>query len=262
MAQLERTSHQTLSDQPGTASRRRTDDAVSAPAESGRDALLEWPQTQELENTPVERLQFVVAELCRALSNALRDEREAAQEGIQRAVEMLQIHGDPAGATDEFGLPRAAGSLQVRGGLAPWQIHRLTTYIVAHLDTTLRTHDLATLVRLSPFHFCRAFRDSMGDSPHGYVMRRRMERAQGLMLSTDASLAQIAADCGLADQAHFSKVFRRFAGESPGVWRRARATPSTGRTSFLPAAPPCVPLRPQHRPASAPMTEKSFARNG
>jgi AraC-like DNA-binding protein len=43
------------------------------------------------------------------------------------------------------------------------------------------------------------------------------------MLTTDAPLGQIAADCGLADQAHFSKLFRRFVGESPGVWRRARA---------------------------------------
>jgi AraC-like DNA-binding protein len=144
---------------------------------------------------------------------------------------MLQIDGAPPDTTDECALPRAAGALQVRGGLAPWQIHRLTAYIVAHLNTTLRTRDLATLVRLSPFHFCRAFRDSMGESPHGYVMRRRMERAQGLMLSTDASLAQIAVDCGLADQAHFSKVFRRFAGESPGAWRRARMTPPTDDTS-------------------------------
>ncbi|HWX30668.1 MAG TPA: DUF427 domain-containing protein, partial [Steroidobacteraceae bacterium] len=81
MAQLERTSHQTrLSDGSGTASRHRTDDAVSGVHESRRDALLEWPQTQEAEGTPVERLHFVVAELCRALSNALRDEREAAQE--------------------------------------------------------------------------------------------------------------------------------------------------------------------------------------
>lgn len=216
-----------LSDGSGTASRRRTDNPVSVFHESRAGALLERRQTQEAEGTPVERLRFVVAELCKALSNALRDEREAAQEGIQRAVAMLQIHCPPPGTTDEFGLPKAAGILQVRGGLAPWQVHRLTAYIVAHLDTTLRTRDLATLVRLSAFHFCRAFRDSMGDSPHGYVMRRRMERAQGLMLSTDASLAQIAADCGLADQAHFCRVFRRFAGESPGAWRRARTTPPT-----------------------------------
>src|ERR1700687_6334867 len=90
-----------LSDGSGPASRRRTDDAVSAPQESRRDAPLEWPQTHEAEGTPVERLHFVVAELCRALSNDLRDEREAAQEGIQRAGEMLQIHGTQPGETDE-----------------------------------------------------------------------------------------------------------------------------------------------------------------
>jgi AraC family transcriptional regulator len=217
-----------LSDGSRTAaSRRRTDNAVSTCHESPRDALLEWPQTHESEGAPVERLHIVVAELCRALSNALRDEREAAQECIQRAAEMLQIHGAPPGATDEFGLPRAGDTLRVRGGLAPWQIRRLTAHIEANLDTTLRTRDLAALVRLSLSHFFHAFRDSLGDSPHGYVMRRRIERAQGLMLSTDASLVQIAADCGLADQPHFSKLFRRFAGESPGAWRRARATPPT-----------------------------------
>ena len=90
-------------------------------------------------------------------------------------------------------------------------------------DTTVRTKDLAALVELSSFHFCRAFRDSFGDSPHAYVTRRRIERAQGLMLTTNNSLSQVAMDCGLADQAHFNRLFRRFVGESPGAWRRARA---------------------------------------
>jgi AraC family transcriptional regulator len=111
-----------------------------------------------------------------------------------------------------------------RRGLAPWQIVKLTNYVEANLDHTMTTRCLAQTVRLSPFHFCRAFRDSFGNSPHGYVIRRRMERAQGLMLTTNASLGRIAADCGLADQAHFNKLFRKFAGESPGAWRRARAT--------------------------------------
>src|SRR5258708_9155747 len=70
-----------LSDGARTAaSRRRTDNGVSARHESRRDAVLEWPQTHEAERGPVERLHIVVAELCRALSNALREEREAAQE--------------------------------------------------------------------------------------------------------------------------------------------------------------------------------------
>jgi AraC family transcriptional regulator len=112
----------------------------------------------------------------------------------------------------------------VRGGLAPWQIRKLTTYIDANLDRTITTQCLAEVARLSSFHFCRAFRDSFGDSPHGHVIRRRMTRAQGLMLTTGATLGQIAADCGLADQAHFNKLFRKFAGETPGAWRRARVS--------------------------------------
>jgi transcriptional regulator GlxA family with amidase domain len=55
-------------------------------------------------------------------------------------------------------------------------------------------------------------------------MRRRMERAQGLMLTSNASLAHIALECGFADQAHLSRLFLQFTGESPASWRRARAS--------------------------------------
>jgi transcriptional regulator GlxA family with amidase domain len=53
-------------------------------------------------------------------------------------------------------------------------------------------------------------------------MRRRVERAQGLMLTTNISLARIAVTCGIADQAQFNILFRRFVGVTPGTWRRAR----------------------------------------
>ena len=122
-------------------------------------------------------------------------------------------------------VPGLLSNTQMRGGLAPWQVRKLSTYVDANLDRTITTRCMAEIARLSSFHFCRAFRDSFGDSPHGYVIRRRMERAQGLMLTTKASLGQIAADCGLADQAHFNKLFRKFAGVTPGAWRRARVTP-------------------------------------
>jgi AraC family transcriptional regulator len=149
----------------------------------------------------LERLSAVVTELFNAANHALLNE---------------VVPGTPATAP----LPNTP----VRGGLAPWQIRKLTTYVETNLDRTITTRCLADIARLSSFHFCRAFRDSFGDSPHGYVIRRRMERAQGLMLTTSASLGQIAADCGLADQAHFNKLFRKFAGISPGAWRRARVT--------------------------------------
>ena len=111
---------------------------------------------------------------------------------------------------------------QVRGGLAPWQIRKVTSHVEAHLDRPIRREELVTLVRLNPSYFGRAFRNSFGEPPHEYVIRRRVERAQGLMLSTDAPLSEIAVDCGLADQAHLMRLFRRIAGENPSAWRRAR----------------------------------------
>jgi AraC family transcriptional regulator len=172
----------------------------------------------------LERLEIALAELFKAVSNALQDERESAEACIRRASVILRFDLPEEIAGVAAPLTSAAPPKLIRGGLAPWQIRRVTTHIETNLDAAITTKDLAMLARLSSFHFCRAFRDSFGESPHGYVTRRRIERAQGLMLTTNASLGQIAADCGFTDQAHLSNLFRRFVGESPGVWRRARAT--------------------------------------
>jgi transcriptional regulator GlxA family with amidase domain len=157
------------------------------------------------------KIRSAMAELCSALRSALDEERGSAEDSLRRAAEILQEMGATAAS------PEVA-----RGGLAPWQIRKVTSHIEAHLDRTIRNEDLAALVRLNPSHFGRAFRNSVGQPPHEYVIRRRVERAQGLMLSTDASLSEIALDCGLSDQSHLTRLFRRFAGESPRAWRRAR----------------------------------------
>jgi AraC family transcriptional regulator len=169
-------------------------------------------------------LRSVVEELCRALCSSLQDERESAEVSLQRANALLSFSPSEAISRGPLEETVKLPIEPIRGGLAPWRIRRVTVHIEMNLDTTVRTKDLAALVELSSFHFCRAFRDSFGDSPHAYVTRRRIERAQGLMLTTNASLSQIAMDCGLADQAHFNRLFRRSVGESPGAWRRARAT--------------------------------------
>jgi AraC family transcriptional regulator len=170
------------------------------------------------------RLHLAVAELFNAVSSALQEQWDTAQESVQRASTILKIEPPFSYSCAPISAKQNGSTLRIRGGLAPWQIRQVTTYIEGHLDKTVRTKDLAALVKLSSFHFCRAFRESFNDSPHGYLMRRRVERAQGLMLTTSAPLGQIAAECGLADQAHFNKLFRRFVGDSPGAWRRARAT--------------------------------------
>jgi len=107
-------------------------------------------------------------------------------------------------------------------GLAPWQRARITSYVDANLAKRLSTAELAALVRLSTSHFCRAFKASLGCSPHEYVIQCRIVRAKMLMLETGISLAQIAAECGLADQAHLCRLFRRRVGISPSAWRRGQ----------------------------------------
>jgi AraC family transcriptional regulator len=112
-----------------------------------------------------------------------------------------------------------------RGGLAGWRVKRVAAFVEANIDSNIRVGDLARMVLLSTSHFCRAFKQSFGETPLRYVTRRRMHRAQAIMLCSRDSLAKIAVDCGMCDQAHFSRAFRRIVGVNPGAWRsRVRAS--------------------------------------
>ena len=172
--------------------------------------------TTEATTVSFDRLRSAVIELSTALNEALRDERNNAAACLQRAKDML--HG-----VDQA--PPQPVEKDARRGLAPWQVRRVLAHIEANLGESLRNKDLAAIARLSTFPFAVAFHNSIGEAPHAYVIRRRVERAQGLMLSTDRPLSDIAAECGMADQAHLTRLFRKIVGESPGAWRRARANP-------------------------------------
>ena len=164
----------------------------------------------------LQQLQSAVVELFIALNETLRNDHGKAVECLTRAELLLEALPRPEGGT------AATVSTQ---GLAPWQVQRVVAHVDANLNTTIRNKDLAAVARLSEFHFNVAFRKRFGQSPHEYIIRRRIERAQGLMLSTDMALSEIAIDCGLADQPHLTRLFRKLSGESPAAWRRARANP-------------------------------------
>jgi AraC-like DNA-binding protein len=159
-----------------------------------------------------------------ALSKLLSDagalvdrDRSAAKAYIDRALALVQLEAERHvdGQSDTLGPkpPRV---------LAPWQVGRVAAFIDAHLDRAIQIRELAVLTRLTVGYFSRAFRGSFGAPPRAYVTQRRIDFACHLMLTTDAPLSRIALDCGLADQAHFSKVFSRAYGIPPGAWRRAR----------------------------------------
>jgi transcriptional regulator GlxA family with amidase domain len=155
----------------------------------------------------------ILASLLATATVALNTDRRVTQKCIRRAAALLGIDLSPRGDA-------TAERSHLQGGLAPWQAKRLRSYIEDKLDSTIRARDLAGLVRLSTSHFFRAFRKTFGDTPVAYIIKRRMLRAQELMLKSRVSLSQVALECGMCDQAHFSRTFRRIVGTNPAVWRR------------------------------------------
>lgn len=111
--------------------------------------------------------------------------------------------------------------------LAPWRVRKIDRFIAENLDRKLNLEILAPLVRLSCSHFARACRNTFGLSPRELVIRRRIERAQTLIRGSRTPLSQVALECGFADQAHFSRLFRRVVGTTPGQWRRDNPAPSS-----------------------------------
>jgi AraC-like DNA-binding protein len=152
-----------------------------------------------------------ISALIDAVSYAVAGDYERAQHSARIAIEALdakiRVKAPPVPAVTV-----SPGSKPGRGGLAPWQVRRVTTYLESNLGASIQCEDLARITRLSVSHFMRAFRESFGAPPHTYLMSRRMERAKGLMLSTD-----------MPDQSHMTRLFRKLVGESPAAWRRARS---------------------------------------
>jgi len=192
----------------------------------------------------------------RILDAALQiwDEDQAeAKSQIKAAAAMLRSDVDE--------LPMRATPAGPAGhGLAPWQVRKVRAFIDASLDSKIRLQDCASQTRLSANHFSRAFKATFGTTVLDYIHRRRVERSQQLMLTSEQPLSQIALSCGFADQAHYCRVFRAVVGLSPNVWRRQnmreaavdRAEPD-GHVANRPLD------RPRWRPASTtPRAEPAF----
>jgi AraC family transcriptional regulator len=111
-------------------------------------------------------------------------------------------------------------SRPLKGGLAPWQESRSKEMIAGDLTGATPLREIAEACGLSVSHFSRAFRKSIGLSPHTWLIQMRVESAKSMLRRRDASLFTIARACGFADQSHFARVFKRRVGLSPGAWRK------------------------------------------
>ena len=106
------------------------------------------------------------------------------------------------------------------GGLGPWQKRRATELLNENLAGRIQLSQLAQECGLSISHFARSFKASFGVSTHRWLVQRRIERSQELLIDTRDSLADVAEQAGFSDQAAFTRVFHQIVGISPGRWRR------------------------------------------
>ena len=105
-------------------------------------------------------------------------------------------------------------------GLSTWQQRVAKELIEAHVDGTLALRHVAESCGLSASHFAHAFKASVGMAPHQWLLHRRVERAKRLLAAARQTLTDIALECGFADQSHFTRVFRKATGCSPGRWKQ------------------------------------------
>jgi AraC family transcriptional regulator len=100
----------------------------------------------------------------------------------------------------------------------PERVARVRAYIDHHLGDEISLEDLARVAGLSRFHFARQFRAHTGESPMGYLLRTRVERAKALLRDSQTRVVDISAELGFADQSHFARRFRRLVGMPPSVY--------------------------------------------
>ena len=157
-----------------------------------------------------------VARLVETARRELGRDQEAAKASLVTASHILQAE-----------IERCSGANgSTRGGLAAWQIVRVRAYIDSNLHRTIHIGDLSGIARRSKAHFSRKFKLAVGESPHAYVVRRRLEKACHLMMTSAAPLSEIALSVGFSDQAHLCRLFRQAFGQSPASWRRERGIPT------------------------------------
>ena len=195
---------------------------------------------------PVELTQVQIApRVVTAVAEELRRPSRAIGNGLTHAEELNDMvacleaevqNGYPGGRLfgEEFAYA-FAGRLVCRADAPPSALperalHRrklgaVLDYIHAHPTEELGLEELARMARLSPFHFSRLFKISTGLTPHQYVLRWRVEESKRLLRHSTMEIADIAQRLRFSDQSHFTALFRRLTGATPGRWRDDPRTP-------------------------------------
>ncbi len=172
---------------------------------------------QQFRNLPL----FSDADLC-AAGVMLRDALESDDitsgvmfEALSRVflVKLLQRYGK-----------RRPEEVALSARFTSAHYNRVLAYIRGNLETTITVDDLAGEAGMSPSHFSRLFKETVGSTPMAYVMAYRIEQAIQMMRDAARPLGDVALACGFADQAHFTRSFKQLTGKTPRAYRANQAT--------------------------------------
>src|ERR1700678_3995878 len=158
-------------------------------------------------------------------------DRDTSRRYLLRASALLRVKGEACADAE------GARPSESRGGLLAWQLNRVVDYIETHLAEKMMATDLADLIDRSVGQMIRAFKVSVGVPPFHYITWRRVELACTMMSTTREPLSQIAIACGMCDQAHLSRTFRRMIGMTPAAWRREQEVSGVDNMSLGMAVP-------------------------
>jgi AraC family transcriptional regulator len=159
----------------------------------------------------------LLAEMANAVASELRVQTSAGNllvEALASSLAARLVQRYSSASYAQF-YPRLTG-----GGLDRRRLFRVLDYVEANLEGDLTIDRMASIACLSRYHFARAFRRAVGQSPHRYASARRLEHAKALLIQNDRSLVDIALALSFSGQANFTRAFRQATGQTPGQYRQ------------------------------------------
>ncbi len=157
----------------------------------------------------------LLEQLMIAIASALRDGSASDGLYIDSIAQMMAVHLARNHSTRSRPV-----KLMTPKPIAGWKMRRLIDFIEEHLDGDLSLEAMAHEVDISPLYLARAFKAAVHQSPHQYVLSRRIERAKELLRNTDLPIVDVALSVGFSSQSHLSHWFLRQVGVSPAAYRR------------------------------------------
>jgi AraC family transcriptional regulator len=161
----------------------------------------------------------MLEQLAIAITAALRDGTAGDELYIDTLAQMMGVH--LARSHSAQSRPLRTPPMQTMSG---WRMRRVIEYIEEHLDGNLSLEAMAAEVEISPMYLARAFKAAIGQSPHRYVLGRRIDRAKELLRNTDIPVVDVALSVGFSSQSHLSHWFQRYVGVSPAAYRQHRSS--------------------------------------